>query len=68
MTLPFDGAISKYFHEGAPKDVRKAIEKQGKDDILNKDYPYREDMTRRWRRCKFNSCACRLASRQRANA
>ncbi len=44
MTLPFDGAISRYFQEGAPKDLRKAIEKQGKDDILNKDYPYREEM------------------------
>ena len=29
MTLPFDGAISRYFREGAPKDVRKAIEKAG---------------------------------------
>jgi polyphosphate kinase len=47
MTLPFDGAISKYFHEGAPKDVRKAIEKQTKDEILNKDYPYREEMKRK---------------------
>ena len=27
MTLPFDGAISRYFREGAPKEVRKAIEK-----------------------------------------
>ena len=31
MTLPFDGAISRYFREGAPKEVRKAIEKAGKD-------------------------------------
>ncbi len=27
MDLPFDGAISRYFREGAPKAVRKAIEK-----------------------------------------
>lgn len=44
MTLPFDGAISRYFREGAPADVRKAIEKGGKDDILTKSYPYREEM------------------------
>ena len=44
MTLPFDGAISRYFREGAPAAVRKAIEKAGKDDILTKSYPYREDM------------------------
>ena len=45
--LPFDGAISRYFTEGAPKEVRKAIEKAGKDDILWKDYPYREEMKKK---------------------
>jgi len=44
MTLPFDGAISRYLREGAPAAVRKAIEKAGKDDILTKSYPYREEM------------------------
>jgi polyphosphate kinase 2 len=44
MTLPFDGAISRYFKEEAPADVRKAIEKGGKDDILTASYPYREEM------------------------
>lgn len=44
MTLPFDGAISRYFREGAPKEVRKAIEDAGKDDILTQSYPYREEM------------------------
>jgi polyphosphate kinase 2 len=44
MTLPFDGAISRYFREGAPDEVRKAIEKGGKDDILTASYPYREEM------------------------
>ncbi|CAN1534965.1 COG2326 Uncharacterized conserved protein [Paracoccaceae bacterium] len=44
MSLPFDGAISQYFREGAPEAVRKAIEKAGKDQILTKSYPYREEM------------------------
>lgn len=44
MTLPFDGAISRYFREGAPAAVRKAIEAAGKDEILTKSYPYREEM------------------------
>jgi polyphosphate kinase len=44
MTLPFDGAISRYFREGAPAAVRKAIEKAGKDEILTKSYPYREEI------------------------
>lgn len=44
MDLPFDGAISRFFREGAPESVRKAIEKAGKDDILTKSYPYDEEM------------------------
>ncbi len=42
--LPFDGAITRYFREGAPKAIRKAIEKAGKDEILSKSYPYRTEM------------------------
>jgi polyphosphate kinase 2 len=44
MDLPFDGAISRYFRDGAPKDIRKAVEKAGKDDILTESYPYRVEM------------------------
>ena len=44
MTLPFDGAISRYFREGAPPKLRKAIEKAEKDQILTQSYPYREEM------------------------
>lgn len=43
-SLPFDGAISRYFREGAPAGVRKAIEKAGKDDILTPSFPYDEEM------------------------
>jgi len=42
--LPFDGAISRYFREGAPKEVRKAIEAADKDDIMTASYPYREEI------------------------
>lgn len=42
--LPFDGAISRYFREGAPKEVREAIEAAGKDDIMTPSYPYREEI------------------------
>lgn len=44
MTLPFDGAISRYFREGAPKAVRKAIEGADKDEIMTASYPYREEI------------------------
>lgn len=40
MTLPFDGAISKFFHEGAPSTVRQAIENADEKAILSQTYPY----------------------------
>ncbi|RCW79707.1 polyphosphate kinase 2 [Paracoccus lutimaris] len=42
--LPYVGEITKYFEKSAPKAIRKAIEKAGKDDILDPSYPYREEM------------------------
>ena len=45
--LPFDGAITRYFEKGAPKSIRKAIEKAGKDDILTPGYPYAEEIKRK---------------------
>ena len=41
---PFDGAISAFFEDEAPKDVRKAVEKAKKKDILDPSYPYDEWM------------------------
>lgn len=38
------GAFTRYLQDGAPKSVREAIEGAGKDDILDRDYPYREEM------------------------
>jgi len=40
MKLPFDGAISKFYREGAPKALREAIEKSKRKDILSSVYPY----------------------------
>lgn len=42
MELPFDGAISTYFHDKAPPDIRAAIRESDKDDILADNYPYPE--------------------------
>lgn len=44
MDLPFDGAISRFFKDEAPKAVRKAIEGAKKGEIMSKTYPYRSDM------------------------
>tara|TARA_R110002096_G_scaffold13376_3_gene47451 strand:- start:16961 stop:17830 length:870 start_codon:yes stop_codon:yes gene_type:complete len=47
MDLPFDGAITRYLTDDAPKDIRKVIEKAGKDDILSTSYPYGREMKRK---------------------
>ncbi len=44
MALPFDGAISAFFNDDAPKSVRKAIEDAGKKDVLSDSYPYSDEM------------------------
>ncbi|MDY6859120.1 MAG: polyphosphate kinase 2 [Pseudomonadota bacterium] len=44
MTLPFDGAISRYFNDEAPKSLRRAVLDGGKKDILSDTYPYDERM------------------------
>ncbi len=44
MTLPFDGAISTFFEDEAPKGVRNAIQDGGKKDILSDSYPYSKRM------------------------
>ena len=40
MTLPFDGAISKFYKEDIPEPVQNAIRYASKNDILAQDYPY----------------------------
>ncbi len=64
MALPFDGAISRYFREGAPKEVRKAIEAAGKDDILTASYPYREEMKGKDYAARMESLQIELAKMQ----
>jgi len=40
MSKPFDGAISTFFNDFAPKDVREMIEDASKDSVLDPDFPY----------------------------
>lgn len=44
--LPLVGQITAAL-KAAPKDIRKAIEGAGKDDILNPTYPYRAGMDKK---------------------
>lgn len=56
MTKPFDGGISRFFHEGAPDDVRAAIKSAQKGAILNPAYPY----DTRWDRKAYEKALARL--------
>src|SRR6056297_278118 len=47
MDLPFDGAITKFYEEDAPKDIRNAIKRAEKGDILDPDYPRSERLPRK---------------------
>lgn len=38
--VPFDGAITQFFENDAPKHIRKAVENGSKRDILSDSYPY----------------------------
>ena len=40
MPLPFDGAITDFYQNAAPDDVREAIMEGRKKDILSGSYPY----------------------------
>lgn len=47
MDLPFDGAISAYFQDEAPKTIRSAIKRADKDDILSTSFPHSERLGRK---------------------
>ncbi|WP_424986756.1 polyphosphate kinase 2 [Microbulbifer sp. S227A] len=47
MELPFDGAISAYFKNDAPEDIRNAIKRAEKGDILSPTYPHSERLARK---------------------
>ncbi len=47
MTLPFDGAISKFYQQDTPDSIRNAISGAQKDEILDGTYPYAEEMKRK---------------------
>ena len=47
MALPYDGAITRFHEEEAPKAVRNAIRRADKDDIITASYPYSEEMKKK---------------------
>ncbi|WP_025052871.1 polyphosphate kinase 2 [Sulfitobacter noctilucae] len=47
MDLPFDGAISAYFNNDAPDEIRAALKRADKDDVITASYPHSERMGRK---------------------
>ncbi len=47
MTLPFDGAISAFFENEAPSELRNEIRRAEKDDVLGNSYPHSERLARK---------------------
>jgi polyphosphate kinase 2 len=47
MQLPFNGAISAYFEDAAPEEIRDRVRRGSKNDILSPSYPYSDRMRRK---------------------
>ncbi|MGB3246228.1 MAG: polyphosphate kinase 2 [Sulfitobacter sp.] len=47
MDLPFDGAISAFYESEAPADIRNAIKRADKSDLLTPGYPHSERLARK---------------------
>jgi polyphosphate kinase 2 len=47
MTLPFDGGISTFFKDHAPNDIRDAIKRADKGDIISTSYPHSDRLARK---------------------
>lgn len=47
MQLPFDGAISAFYENDAPADIRASVQHAEKDDILTASYPHKTRMGRK---------------------
>lgn len=56
MDKPFDGGISRFYKEPAPKDVRDAIDTASKGQIPNQNYPYET----RWSRKAYEAALADL--------
>ncbi|MBR9649796.1 polyphosphate kinase 2 [Thalassovita aquimarina] len=64
MDLPYDGAISAFFENEAPDDIRNAIKRGSKDDILNPAYPHSERMRRKQYEKELRALQIELAKMQ----
>lgn len=63
--LPFNGAISSYARDEAPKEMRHAISGAGKDDIINPSYPYTTRMDQKAYEKQLEALQIELVKMQR---
>jgi polyphosphate kinase 2 len=62
--LPFDGAISRYYKDGAPDWVRKAIRDGDDKDILDPGFPYERWMKKKEYEDEYDALQLELAKFQ----
>ncbi|MEP3632741.1 MAG: polyphosphate kinase 2 [Shimia thalassica] len=65
MELPFDGAISAYYENDAPKEIRDAIRDGDKDAILDAGFPNAQRMGRKDYEREMKALQCELVKLQR---
>lgn len=62
---PFDGAVSRYVKQDAPKEIRERLEAAGKHDILDPTYPYDKHIDDRAYEEDYDACQLELVRLQR---
>ncbi len=64
MKKPFDGAISRFFEQDAPAEIRERLRIAGKKDVLNPSYPYRKAMKNKAYLVEFDALQIELVKLQ----
>ena len=64
MDLPFDGAISAFYENDVPADIRNAIKRADKSDLLSSSYPHSERLARKTYAKKFDRLQIELVKLQ----
>ena len=64
MELPFDGAISAFYKDAAQHDLREAIDRANKDDILSESYPHAARMKRKTYEAELDALQIELVKLQ----
>lgn len=64
MKRPFDGAISAFYETEAPDEIRSAIARGDKDDILAASYPHPDRLSRKAYEKRFDALQIELVKLQ----